>query len=437
MRPRESMRVIVDGFEYNLDSFKHPGGDKIIQNLRGKDASDIFKAFHAPVGSSARAYAILKRLPRRKLTRESTQSALQRDFAELRQEIYSDPSWLTTPWWMTCSRLAWLLSLLFFSVCCTMHAHDAASVMWSAAAAAFFWQQSAFLGHDLGHSSVFQNARWDHWLGVVFGNVLTCISISWWKDTHSTHHVYTNSVEDDCDIQHEVLAIHHRFVDSAVFSTYHQRFLWSDQCTRLILSFQHYLFYPLMFLARYNLYLQSVLFLAKQPCKTGLLELGALAVHFVIVGCVVAYIPSCSLRWLWVVTANGLAGILHVQITLSHFPMPVHDTPPEEYCFIRHQVETSMDISSNKYTDFLHGGLQYQATHHLFPRVPRHCLRPLKERVLVLCQKHKLKYRTETFYQANCMLISTLTKTAMHARRNKERAQGSFILLESLFFCRG
>ena len=37
---------------------------------------------------------------------------------------------------------------------------------------ALFWQQLAFLGHDIGHNAIFHSKKWDTVFGVVFGNTL-------------------------------------------------------------------------------------------------------------------------------------------------------------------------------------------------------------------------------------------------------------------------
>jgi delta8-fatty-acid desaturase len=59
--------------------------------------------------------------------------------------------------------------------------------------------------------------------------------------------------------------------------------------------------------------------------------------------------------------------------------------------------------------DWFHGGLQFQAVHHCFPRIPRHNLRRLREEVVLpLCKKHGLEYKIAGFYECNRMVLSTL-----------------------------
>lgn len=45
------------------------------------------------------------------------------------------------------------------------------------------------------------------------------------------------------------------------------------------------------------------------------------------------------------------------------------------------QLRTTMDVECPLYLDFLHGGLNFQLPHHLFPRVPRFRFRAVAKEV--------------------------------------------------------
>jgi fatty acid desaturase len=55
-----------------------------------------------------------------------------------------------------------------------------------------FWQQVAFIGHDLGHNAVSHNLTPDSSWGLFAGNFCTGISIGWWRRSHNIHHIATN-----------------------------------------------------------------------------------------------------------------------------------------------------------------------------------------------------------------------------------------------------
>jgi delta8-fatty-acid desaturase len=114
-----------------------------------------------------------------------------------------------------------------------------------------------------------------------------------------------------------------------------------------------------------------------------------------------------------------MAGILHVQITMSHFPMhiyPADQHPLREDSFVEHQLKTSMDIACSPAMDWFHGGLQFQAVHHLFPRVPRHNLRRLQGVLRKFTEKYGLKYNTLGFFAANRLMLKELSRVGDEAR---------------------
>ena len=75
-----------------------------------------------------------------------------------------------------------------------------------------------------------------------------------------------------------------------------------------------------------------------------------------------------------------------------------------------------MDIECYPWLDFIHGGLQFQIEHHLFPRLPRHRLRKAKVKIQELCKKHNITYRSKTFLEANLEIIQKLRETAKKAQ---------------------
>lgn len=65
-----------------------------------------------------------------------------------------------------------------------------------------YWQQLAFVGHDLGHNGISHVQSTDNKTGIALGNLFGGISIAWWKRSHNVHHIVCNSIEHDPDIQH-------------------------------------------------------------------------------------------------------------------------------------------------------------------------------------------------------------------------------------------
>ena len=62
------------------------------------------------------------------------------------------------------------------------------------------------------------------------------------------------------------------------------------------------------------------------------------------------------------------------------------------------QVKGTINWSCPAWLDWLHGGLQFQIEHHLFPRMPRHNLRKASPHVQALCRELRLPYHMPSFF---------------------------------------
>merc|ERR550514_345975 len=114
--------------------------------------------------------------------------------------------------------------------------------------------------------------------------------------------------------------------------------------------------------------------------------------------------PSAGQVWMYLLVSHGLTGLLHVQITLSHFPMETFSGHPYDYGkaddeWWRLQLRTTMDVNCSPCMDWFHGGLQFQIEHHLFPRIPRRNLRKVAPFVEDLCKRHGIRYHAPDFIQ--------------------------------------
>jgi len=150
-------------------------------------------------------------------------------------------------------------------------------------------------------------------------------------------------------------------------------------------------------------------------------ELAGMGLYFTWLLALVYHVPSGE-RLYWALTAHAVAGVLHVQILLSHYVMPVYsgrpynDASDEWYTM---QLRTCMDVQCDEKMDWFHGGLQFQIEHHIFPRLPRHNLRHAQTLIKQVCKEHGIPYREETFFQGNVTLLSTLARTASAVRQTK------------------
>ncbi|KAL9121239.1 MAG: hypothetical protein Q9187_002204 [Circinaria calcarea] len=105
---------------------------------------------------------------------------------------------------------------------------------------------------------------------------------------------------------------------------------------------------------------------------------------------------------------------LHVQITLSHFAMSTADLGVDE-SFPQKMLRTTMDVDCPEWLDFFHGGLQFQAIHHLYPQIPRHNLRRTQKLVQEFCEEVGIPYALYGFVDGNKEVIGKLAEVGRQA----------------------
>lgn len=119
----------------------------------------------------------------------------------------------------------------------------------------FFWQQIMFTAHDAGHRGIMGKFVPDTLIGIFIADFCCGLSIGWRKSSHNVHHLVTNSPEHDPDIQNIPLSATCPSQFRSVRSTYcDPMFIWDKAC-ELLIPFQKYAYYPIMAVARFNLYI--------------------------------------------------------------------------------------------------------------------------------------------------------------------------------------
>jgi delta8-fatty-acid desaturase len=286
-----------------------------------------------------------------------------------------------------------------------------------------FWHQLVFTAHDAGHMGITHNFVADTVIGIVIADFIGGLSLGWWKRTHNVHHIVTNHPEHDPDNQHmPFFAVSPRFLES-LFSTYHERIMAFDAFAKAFVPYQAYTYYPILTLGRFNLYVQSWIFLIRGlgPSKgpawwTRWLEIAGQVFFWAWFGYGILYktIPTNWDRFSFIMVSHMVTMPLHVQITLSHFAMSTSDLGPQE-SFPQKMLRTTMDVDCPQWLDFFHGGLQFQAIHHLYPRIPRHNLRRTQKLVQDFCTDVGIPYALYGFVDGNKEVIGRLNEVGRQA----------------------
>ena len=463
--------LCISGVVYDVTPFAltHPGGLLPLLDTAGADCTDVFKVFHTKeimeqrlpafkIGLMGEVEPNTGKIINRNAWQETPMQAVRKsntffvvvvahrpapparrsashvsvcvcvclclvlfvaqDFHEMIRQMEADGLYVTNfAWyWMKVGVLATLFlgSMFCLALARARQADPTGSNAWlyllSSLLLGGFWQQLAFMGHDLGHNAVRGSAQKD-WLSGFLVTVLFGVSVQWWKRSHNVHHVVTNSLEHDPDIQYlPVFAFSEKMLNG-FWSSYHEKFFPFNTVASWIIRVQHLLYWPVMGIARFNLYVQSVMLVWNDAkfVPYRLSEKLALLAFWAWHLSVLWLLPDWATRVWFVALSHNVAGLTHVQITLSHFAMPIHTehygassgAQSREH-FLRSQFATTMDVTCAEWMDWLHGGLQFQLTHHLLPRVPRHNLRKARELyVKPFAARHGLDYQQETFWQAN------------------------------------
>lgn len=418
----DDLWIIVGDKVYDLTKWAHlhPGGRKSLHVMAGRDGTDAFEQYHP-------AWVWEKRLPYFEVARlqkgeKEEPSPFVADMRALRQDLLEE-GMFETRYSYYVSKYIILTALFATALYLTFTGTSPWTRLLGAVFMGVFWQQQAFVGHDTAHTAITHDMEVDHLTGMIVGNTLGGIAIGWWKSTHNVHHVVCNSVEADPDIQHmPIFAVTDKILAKPFYSLYHLKWVTFDPLSKLLVSFQHYLYYPIMCLARFNLYLQSLILLLSpnSDVKYPRTELALCLTFHAWFTAMLFTLPTATERIAYLLIANGVTGLLHVQITLSHFAMETYHgityTDNDREGWFHTQLRTSLDVDCPKWLDWLHGGLQFQVEHHMFPRLPRHNLRYVHERVRAICAKHGETHHTQTFVQCNRRVIAALRDAANKAR---------------------
>jgi len=504
--------IAYEGGVYDVTHWlpKHPGGIRSIMSAAGSDASSVIKSLHAPktletfikrirkvgimvkeeeeeketnvdgVDNVAVASAANKKT--KQLKTQERSEAIHKDFQKLNQKLL-DENWYEAQPLDYIFPIARVMLFLYVGVQMIFWADSATdssdtvfpvgvlkglALILGSMSLGMYLQNIAFLGHDAGHGSITGNFRSDLWFGMLVGNAFAGIDVSWWKSTHYVHHSATNSLHDDPDIQHmPILCFDERYSGNEKWwSSYHGRYLPTLDpmgIGRVLMRYQHWYYYPVMAVARINLYIQSFLHLARtcplftsssslQTTKNATDNVADKKVIDETTGQVkeqyawptptpsiwIASVVTISVYWVLIYSflsqlqistaivsfavCHLTAGLLHVQILLSHVAMHyceeghgTHEaiTAPngnDAAGYYEWQALSTMDVDCPPWMDWFHGGLQFQLEHHLFPRLPRWKLRKLCRLTDEIFLKYQIPVVRIPFVEANKMVLLHLQK---------------------------
>ena len=348
--------VLLDGAQVPVDTFKHPGGNRILNTLRGHDVTQLYRSYH--LFSRAKDEPVYNAL---KATVHSYFTTHRIDYRDWR------PGAAAFLWILTFMLLCWRAA--FLSVV------GALGAVGAGVGSALLAMHTM---HDLSHFAMsHSHAVWE-WGGHLVTGILLGGSVHAWRWQHVIgHHVHTNDPAMDPDVPQDA---HHD-----------PRRIFAFQRPRWIYRYQQWYLPVLYALLALKIKIQDVTVVLRTRTQgsgititnvTAADEILLLAGKILHVGWRVG-LPV----WMGWGTVGHALGIFLLQdlamglylacvFQVSHLSRACQvelSEKPGEWAIeqVRHCVDYATQCPV---TTFLTGALNHQTAHHLFPAVSQYHL---------------------------------------------------------------
>lgn len=405
---RGDVWIVVQNKVYDLSSFadEHPGG-RVIYTLAGRNATDVFAAFHK---QSTRAFLLQFHIGDLMDSEIEPTATLLEDFRNLRLSFEKEGYFESNLAYYV-FKIASTFAIWAASVAILFATSNPLWVLLSAVVMGLYWQQVGWHSHDFLHHQVFKNRSLNTFIGgYIHGNLAMGFSTNWWKNKHNTHH----AVPNECDQEYHAVDPD---IDTLPYLA------WSDEILatvkskgiRSLIRHQAPLFFPILSFARFAWAYAGFCYAFSEevPKKERFWEKLFTILHYTWqFGIPLALLPF-PLAVMWVIGAQMAGGLfLAIVFVQSHNAMEVYNEAKDFYTA---QIITTRGVNGGLFNDWFSGGLNRQLEHHLFPTMPRHNLGKTCKPVKELCEKHGLVYEDVSFYEGTSKVLTHLAKIAEKA----------------------
>jgi fatty acid desaturase len=247
----------------------------------------------------------------------------------------------------------------------------------------------AMFGHEGSHRSFSRSPRRNAVLAYLTFPLFGGLGAMYWRDKHDRrHHAHPNVEGHDPDLTPFPFASSRGGHDAAgTFTRWFQR------------TFQRWLFWPMATLMAIGMRRSSLLYLARQKRDRAFwIEATCHALHYtgwlVIPSLIWGPLAACSVYLvLWACSGVCLALVF----APAHMGLPIVAKPNHDW---RHQLATTRNLELPRAISWFFIGLDYQAEHHLFPKIP-HANLPLAARITrAWCAERGVEYHSEPYLAA-------------------------------------
>jgi fatty acid desaturase len=278
--------------------------------------------------------------------------------------------------------------------------------MFTAAAFAVLFTQTAFLGHDAAHRQIFRSGKWNDWVSLILANLFVGLSYGWWQHKHTRHHGNPNKEGSDPDIELPVIAF-----TPAQSARAHGPF------ARWLIAHQGAFFFPLLFLEGLSLHASSVRrVFARERVNRRWVEIGFLLVRLGGYVTLVFLVLSPDKAAVFLAVQMGVFGFyMGASFAPNHKGMPL--VPANlKLDFLTRQVMMSRNIRGNRFMDIAMGGLNYQIEHHLFPSMPRPHLRRAAPLIAAYCESQNVPYTATGLFESYAIVLRYINRVGLGER---------------------
>jgi len=382
----DKIQIVIENKLYDVTKFAkiHPGGKTILEQYHNCDATDYFYSIH-----SQQSRKMLKNMPYTDV--EEKDRIPESDYLKLLFRLEKTNIFKADYFF---EAIQMLHTIAFFFLA-TYYAYS--YPLFAACCLGFGTLVGGWVGHQADH----QRDNWMRPINDYYSTIFNGLSTHWWSTKHNLHHLSTNEMDHDGDI------------NLAPFI-----YLWTpnkegDTWNRGI---QHVYFSALYSILQIKWQFDSVMWAVKYRRHR---ELFGLIIHWIwyatlpwkvwVLGTLITGTISA-----WVVTAShqaeqkldGKRDFTQEEVVKSKYQ--IHD-------YLTHQVLTTRNIDLHSwFLNYICGGMQYQIEHHIFPRIPLYKLSTVKPLVQQYCAERGIEYREENLWDIsvrNYKNIETIAKS--------------------------
>ena len=379
----KKINVIIENKIYDLTSWvhKHPGGVKIIEEFNNKDCTDYFYAIH-----SNKARTMLKQFKTQEIeeSEKIPPSKHMLLMKSLETQGFFDPNY--------CKEACQILHTV--SLCILASFLNFTNPFLASICLGFGFLTALWSAHSMEHS---RNSPMKQ-IGHIFSYLILGYSSTWWNNKHTRHHLSTNEVDYDCDIQ--LMPIIYLWAPTKKTDSWmrpFQKIYFSVLYTALHIKWK---FDSVWITIAERKYYEISLFIIHYIWLFSIFSWRTHLFSLVICGTLLSWIVSSSHQ-----SEEKLFDKVWTEKNQKIFKKyQIHD-------YAEHQLKTTRNINiQNDFIDYVCGGMQYQIEHHLFPRVPLYNLPKIKPIVQEFCKDHGYEYKEESIFK----ILSRNARTICH-----------------------